>query len=211
MCPRQVSSWTPTNSVVICGHSRRGAAGGPSGMTMEHLRLLLHEARGLELFSELCSRLAQAKVPPPVIDMLRAGRLTALAKPDGGVRGIVAGDVIRRLVARTMAHQMAEIVERATTPHQYALSTRGGCECVAHVLQGLTELDPETTVTSIDGIGAYDTISREAMLRACNRRTTPRFHLCACSTGPHPSTCGKTTRGWSTGFHKVRVVSRGTH
>ena len=30
----------------------------------------------------------------------------------------------------------------------------------AHVLQGLTELDPETTVTSIDGIGAYDTISR---------------------------------------------------
>ena len=26
--------------------------------------------------------------------------------------------------------------------------------------QRLTELDPETTVTSIDGIGAYDTISR---------------------------------------------------
>ena len=89
----------------------------------------------------------------------------ALAKPDRGVRGIFAGDVIRRLVARTMAHQMAEIVERATAPHQYALSTRGGCECVAHVLQGLTELDPETTVTSIDGIGAFDTISREAVLR----------------------------------------------
>ena len=104
---------------------------------MEHLRPLLHEARGLELYSELCSRLAQAKVPPPVIDMLRAGRLTALAKPDGGVRGIVAGYVIRRLVARTMAHQKAEIVERATAPHQYALSTKRGCECVAHVLQGL--------------------------------------------------------------------------
>ena len=29
------------------------------------------------MFSELCSRLAQAKVPQPVIDMLRAGRLTA--------------------------------------------------------------------------------------------------------------------------------------
>ena len=28
-----------------------------------------------------------------------------------------------------------------------------------------TELDPETIVISIDGIGAYDTISREAMLR----------------------------------------------
>ena len=53
--------------------SRRGAAGGPSGMTMEHLRPLLHEARGLELFSELCSRLAQVKVPAPVIDSARDG------------------------------------------------------------------------------------------------------------------------------------------
>ena len=31
--------------------SRRGAAGGPSGMTTEHLRPLLHEGRSLELFS----------------------------------------------------------------------------------------------------------------------------------------------------------------
>ena len=36
---------------------------------------------------------------------------------------------------------------------------------MAHVFQGLTELDPETTVNSIDGIGPYDTIDREAMLR----------------------------------------------
>ena len=145
--------------------SRRGAAGGPSGMTTEHFRPLLHEGRSLELFSELCSRLAQAKVPQIVVDMVRSGWVTAFTKPDGGVRGIVAADVIRRLVARTVAQQMAEIVERATAPHQYALSTRAGCECVAHVLQGLTELDPETAVTSIDGIGAYDTISREAVLR----------------------------------------------
>ena len=65
--------------------------------------------------------------------MVRSGRLTALTKPDGGVRGIVAGDG----VARTMAQQMAETVERATAPHQYALSTRVGCECVAHVFAGV--------------------------------------------------------------------------
>ena len=29
--------------------------------------------------------------------------MTALQKPDGGVRGIVVGDVVRRLVARTLA------------------------------------------------------------------------------------------------------------
>ena len=31
-------------------------------MTTKHLRPLLHEGRSLDLFSELCSRLAQAKV-----------------------------------------------------------------------------------------------------------------------------------------------------
>ena len=33
-------------------------------------------------------------------------------------------------------------------------STRAGCECIAHMLQGLTELNPRATVVSIDGISA---------------------------------------------------------
>ena len=68
--------------------------------------------------------------------------MTALPKPNGGVRGIVSGDVLRRLVARTMAQQLGPAVKAATAPHQYALSTRAGCECIAHALQGLCELNP---------------------------------------------------------------------
>ena len=103
-------------------------------------------------------------VPQPIVDAIRLGRMTALSKPDGGVRGIVTGDVVRRLVARTMAQQLSDAVESGTAPFQYALSTRAGCECIAHALQGLSELDPNTTIISIDGIGAYDQISRAAML-----------------------------------------------
>ena len=79
-------------------------------------------------------------------------------------RGIVVGDVLRRLVGRTMAKQVTQEVEAATSPFPYALSTRFGCECVAHVLQTLTELDEDATIVSVDGIGAYDLISRKAML-----------------------------------------------
>ena len=32
-----------------------------------------------------------------IVDLIRVGRLTSLTKPDGGVRGIVAGDVVRSL------------------------------------------------------------------------------------------------------------------
>ena len=78
--------------------------------------------------------------------------------------GIVARDVVRRLVARTI-EQMQRAFEIATVPHQYALSTRAGSECIAHVLQTLTDTTPNATVLSIDGIGAFDLVSREAMFR----------------------------------------------
>ena len=144
--------------------SKRGAAGGPSGMTTEHLRPLLSDGRGMRMLFHLGENLARGHVPEMAVSMVRAGRMTALRKPDGGVRGIVAGDVVRRLVARTMAQQLGPATKAATAPHQYALLTRSGCECVAHVLQGLTELNPRTTVTSIDGVSAYDMISRRSML-----------------------------------------------
>ena len=79
-------------------------------------------------------------------------RLTALRKLDVGVRGIVVGDIMRKLVARSVAKQIAKKVEQATSPFQYALSTKAGSECVAHVLQTLTDVDPNATVVSIDGV-----------------------------------------------------------
>ena len=123
----------------------------------------------MKLLSKLAALLAKAQVPDIAIQMNRFGRLTALSKPDGGVRGIVAGDVIRRLVARTMAQQLQKAVGVAFAPFQYALSTKAGCECVAHALQGLTQLHPDTTNTSIDGICAFDLISRESMLTGFTR------------------------------------------
>ena len=133
-------------------------------MTNEHLRPLLDNSRVMHTFFRVAEMLAQGDVPPRIGAVLRRGRLTAFQKPGGGVRGIVAGDVIRGLVARTIAQQLGKVVESATAPFQYALSTRAGCECIAHALQSLTELDPEATVLSIDGISAYDLISRKAML-----------------------------------------------
>ena len=55
-------------------------------------------------------------------------------------------------------------VEKASKPFQFALCTRAGCECVSHVLQTLSELDENTTLLSVDGVGAFDLISGKAMM-----------------------------------------------
>ena len=73
--------------------ARRGAAGGPSGMTAEHLKPLLDNFRDTELFCQVGKHLAQDKIPIDVLEIVRMGRMTALQKANGGVRGIVAGDM----------------------------------------------------------------------------------------------------------------------
>ena len=50
--------------------------------------------------------------------------------------GIVSGDIIRRLVAHTVAQQLNPEVEKATAPFQFALTTR----CVSYI-QAMTDID----------------------------------------------------------------------
>ena len=54
--------------------------------------------------------------------------------------------------------------EAACSPFQFALSTRAGTDCVGHVIRALTDANPSLTVTSIDGVGAYDHVYRSAVL-----------------------------------------------
>ncbi|CAK9110814.1 Uncharacterized protein MJECL23 [Durusdinium trenchii] len=128
---------TGDNKKKIAVHSGIRAAAGPSGCTNEHLRILFD----IEEDTRLLRRLS---------------RLVALQKPNGRVRGLVLGDVFRRLVARTLAQQLAARFQAACMPFQYALSTRAGAESLARALRVGTELAPRATVLSVDGVGAYD-------------------------------------------------------
>ena len=96
-------------------------------MTADNLRPLLASVEDTTRFWRFCQVLARAGVPEEIIDVIRLGRLTALQKPNGRVRGIVSADVVRRL------EQITPAVERATFPFQYALSTKSGgrmrCPC----------------------------------------------------------------------------------
>eukprot|EP00973_Karenia_brevis_P080675 11192736-Karenia_brevis.AAC.1 len=82
--------------------------------------------------------------------------MTALRKATGGVRGIATGDVFRRLVTRALAQQYANVFADATSPYQFALSTRAGTDCAAMLLRAMTDQSEDTVIVSIDGIGAYD-------------------------------------------------------
>ena len=148
--------------------ARRGAAPGPSGATIDLYKLLLEEEEALQLFTQAVNLLASAAVPRTIVAALARARLTALTKPTGGVRGIArgiaTGDAFRRLTSRALARHFADTFDRATRPFQYALQTRAGTDAMAALLRLATDLDPTTTLVSLDGRSAYDSVSRAAIL-----------------------------------------------
>ena len=80
--------------------------------------------------------MAQADVPEAVAAGLRLGRMVALLKPSGGIRALV---IFRRLVSRTVLHALA-----------------GG-------MRPLPARPLSTTAVNVDGVGAYNYISRKRM------------------------------------------------
>ena len=143
----------------------RSSAPDLGGTRYEHLRVLIEDDEVWPLVVALCQAVASADVPEPVAAALALGRMTALQKANGKVRGIVVGNTIRRLVCRTVARQFADELQSATAPFQFALQTRAGTDALGHALRTISELFPESVITSIDGIGAFDHVQRAAMFR----------------------------------------------
>ena len=142
----------------------RGSSPGPGGCTYEHLKVCLDDQECFELLANLVEDFARGHIPKELASAYTSARMTAIRKACNGVRGIATGTSLRRLIAKTLARQFGEEMEEACAPFQFALSTRAGTYCMGHIIRFLTDLDPETTVLSIDGIGAYDHIYRSSML-----------------------------------------------
>ena len=126
--------------------------------------MLLDDEDASDQFVRVLQLVAQARTPRDAARALGLGRLIALRKPNGRIRGIVVGDFTRRLVARVFAQQKAEALQVACRPFQFALSTRAGAESVVHFLAAAWELNPEATIVSVDRIGALSTPAPTTLL-----------------------------------------------
>ena len=110
--------WIRTDSCEVAVSTPR-AAGGPSGMTAEHIKVVLESERVCSSLWRMCQEFARGHMPAEIL-AVRIGRMTALQKPQGGIRGIVVGDFIRCVVARTLAQQLSPAVEQHTSLFQFA-------------------------------------------------------------------------------------------
>ena len=109
----------------------RGSAPGPTGWRYEHLRAIYGEASRIEEAVPLAPfvrTMIEGKLPERCAKILSAARLHALSKPNGGVRPIAVGDVLRRWVTRAVCRDHKETFEADFAPLQFAVGVSGGAE-----------------------------------------------------------------------------------
>ena len=157
-------------------------------MRSEHLRPLLDSEGDSNMFFGAAQSFARAQIPEEILAVLRVVQMTALEKPDGGIRGIVVGDVIRRLVAKTISEQF---MLKGSRPQRCLSSSRCPHEQgarAAHVVQTCTDADPRTTLSS-----HLTWFQEEPCSLLCTTCPTEyRFsHAFSNSTATHRHTCGR--------------------
>ena len=78
---------------------------GPLGMRAEHWYDFGSLAGNSDLFVQVVAHIAAAAVPNSVLQYLRAGQITPLAKPTGGHRPLLMMSFLRRLALKSVMQQ----------------------------------------------------------------------------------------------------------
>lgn len=139
-------------------------APGVSGWTPSLLGLALANDDVAGFLLLLTKQVAQDIAPGK--SLLLVSRLTPLAKSDGGVRPIAVGELVWRLVGKTLVRHFA--APSHLLPWQFGVGSPGGTEPITRALERALDGDlplPFAHVTSLDFSNAFNTISRSEVAK----------------------------------------------
>ncbi len=94
-----------------------------------------------------------------------SARLLALTKANGNPRPIAVGEVFRRLAAKCAVRHCARALAARLRPTQRGVGVCGGVEHLAHAITVMLATHPDWCVLSVDIKNAFNSISRESILR----------------------------------------------
>ena len=146
-------------------------AGGLSGVDANGFKRLLACKSFKKSSANLCDavaamtrRLCTEYVDPLTIEPLLANRLIPLDKGEGQVRPIGVGEVIRRIVAKSVTKVTKEDVLEASGSLQLCTGHKGGSEAGIHAVHNLFEADDTDAVSLIDATNAFNSLNRATAL-----------------------------------------------
>ena len=152
----------------------RGSAG-PSGIDAAGWKRLLssfksHSADLCDAIASLARRLCTSYVDPAGLSSFVACRLIALDKSPG-VRPIGIGEVVRRIVGKSILSVINSDILDIAGPLQLCAGQEAGCEAAVHAIRCIFESQDTEAILLVDASNAFNCLNRETALRNT-------LHLC---------------------------------
>ena len=99
-----------------------------------------------------------------MLQYLKAGQITPLAKPTGGHRPLLMMSFLRRLALKSVMAAKKESVAKCAGPLQYGVGRPDGANTMIKTIQYLAETDNSRVLVALDLKAAFQNVSRRAML-----------------------------------------------
>ena len=148
-----------------------GTSPGPTGLRAQHLLDAMpvgDENSFLQQLTAVVNLLAQGQGCATAAPSLAGAGLVAVPKPNGGVRPIAIGEIYRRLTGKCLLQQVRAEARSFLWPAQVGVCVPLGAE-VVHSVRGWMQRHANTSgkvLVKLDFSNAFNTVSREAVLRA---------------------------------------------
>ena len=111
----------------------------------------------------MARKLATEILDPLTLETYVSCRLIPVDK-NLGVRPIVAGEVLHRIVSKYIGWVLKEDIELAARPLQTATGLQSGMEAAIHSMRCMVEDDPTDAVILVDTRNAFNSLNRPAAL-----------------------------------------------
>ena len=123
-------------------------------------------------FVQVIAHIAAAAVPSSVLQYLKAGQITPLAKPTGGHRPLLMMSFLRRLARKSVMAAEKESVAKCAGPLQYGVGRLDGANTMIKTIQYLAEADNSRVLVALHLKAAFQNVSRRAMLHSIAQTDT---------------------------------------
>lgn len=145
--------------------SSKGASG-ITGWHQSHIAAIASSTDGLQALTYVLNCLLSRSLPQPLLECINTSVLVPLQKPDGGVRPILIGDALVRLLSKCVVVAEQSHIAQRFHPVQVAVATKGGNEIAIHGIRAHLDAHPDHIAIAVDFKNAFGSIKREKVAAA---------------------------------------------
>ena len=160
---------------ILKAANRTTGSAGPSMFDAKQWKRILvskkYRSEGKDLreaIAKFAQKIGTEIIDPNTLKRYVAGRLIALNKAPGEkelqVRPIGVGEVLRRIVGKTISWCLGQEIQEAGGPLQVSTGLKGGAEAAIHAMKKIFDEETTDAVILVDASNAFNRLNRRAAL-----------------------------------------------